>query len=62
MHYFCITKAEVITNGFGAITSMFSKRKHKAVSPEDFLGKEAKKNAPAVVGARAGAEGLEQAY
>ena len=52
----------MITNGFGAITSMFSKRKHKAVSPEDFLGKEAKKNAPAVVGARAGAEGLEQAY
>ncbi len=43
MHYFCITKAEVITNGFGAITSMFSKRKHKAVSPDEFMGKEAKK-------------------
>ena len=43
MHYFCITKAEVITNGFGAITSMFSKRKHKAVSPDDFMGKDAKK-------------------
>ena len=35
--------AAVITNGFGAITSMFSKRKHKAVSPDDFIGKEAKK-------------------
>ena len=35
--------AAVITNGFGAITSMFSKRKHKAVSPDDFMGKEAKK-------------------
>jgi hypothetical protein len=34
--------AAVITNGFGAITSMFSKRKHKAVSPDDFMGKEAK--------------------
>jgi len=43
VHYFCITKAEVITNGFGAITSMFSKRKHKAVSPDDFMGKDAKK-------------------
>ncbi len=35
--------AAVITNGFGAITSMFSKRKHKTVSPDDFMGKEAKK-------------------
>ena len=35
--------AAVITNGFGAITSMFSKRKHKAVSPDEFMGKEAKK-------------------
>ena len=35
--------AAVITNGFGAITSMFSKRKHKAVSPDDFMGKDAKK-------------------
>lgn len=35
--------AAVITNGFGAIASMFSKRKHKAVSPDDFMGKEAKK-------------------
>ena len=35
--------AAVITNGFGDITSMFSKRKHKAVSPDDFMGKEAKK-------------------
>jgi hypothetical protein len=34
--------AAVITNGFGAITSMFSKRKHKAVSPDDFMGKDAK--------------------
>ena len=34
--------AAVITNGFGAIVSMFSKRKHKAVSPDDFMGKEAK--------------------
>ena len=34
--------AAVITNGFGAITSMFSKRKHKAVGPDDFMGKEAK--------------------
>ena len=35
--------AAVITNGFGAITSMFSKRKPKTVSPDDFMGKEAKK-------------------
>jgi len=35
--------AAVITNGFGAITSMFSKRKHKAVNPDEFMGKEAKK-------------------
>ena len=35
--------AAVITNGFGVITSMFSKRKHKAVSPDDFIGKDAKK-------------------
>ena len=35
--------AAVITNGFGVITSMFSKRKHKAVSPDDFMGKDAKK-------------------
>ena len=35
--------AAVITNGFGAITSMFSKRKHKDVSPDDFMGKDAKK-------------------
>ena len=34
--------AAVITNGFGAITSMFSKKKHKAISPDDFMGKEAK--------------------
>jgi len=34
--------AAVITNGFGAITSMFSKRKHKAVSPDDFIDKDAK--------------------
>jgi hypothetical protein len=34
--------AAVITNGFGAITSMFSKRKHKAVGPDDFMDKEAK--------------------
>ena len=52
----------MITNGFGAITSMFSKRKHKAVSPDDFMGKDAKKNAPAAARARAGAEGLGQAY
>jgi hypothetical protein len=35
--------AAVITNGFGAIAGMFSKRKHKTVSPDDFMGKEAKK-------------------
>jgi hypothetical protein len=35
--------AAVITNGFGAITSMFSKRKHKAVSPDDFMDKDAKR-------------------
>ncbi len=35
--------AAVITNGFGAIASRLSKRKHKAVSPDDFMGKEAKK-------------------
>ena len=33
----------MITNGFGAITSMFSQRKHKAVSPDDFMDKDAKK-------------------
>ena len=35
--------AAVITNGFGAIASMFSKRKHKPATPDDFIGKEAKK-------------------
>ena len=35
--------AAVVTNGFGVITSMFSKRKHKAVSPDDFMDKDAKK-------------------
>jgi hypothetical protein len=35
--------AAVITNGFGAIAGMFSKRKHKTVSPDDFMGKDAKK-------------------
>ncbi len=35
--------AAVITNGFGAIAGMFSKRKHKAVSPDDFMDKDAKK-------------------
>ncbi len=35
--------AAVITNGFGAIASMFSKRKHKGVSADDFIGKDAKK-------------------
>jgi hypothetical protein len=42
--------AAVITNGFGAITSMFSKRKHKAVSPDDFMGKEAKKTFQRLLG------------
>jgi hypothetical protein len=42
--------AAVITNGFGAITSMFSKRKHKTVSPDDFMGKEAKKMLQRVFG------------
>ena len=35
--------AAVITNGFGAIAGMFSKKKHKGVSPEDFMSKDAKK-------------------
>jgi hypothetical protein len=35
--------AAVITNGFGAITGMLSKRKPKAVTPDDFMGKDAKK-------------------
>ncbi|NSW93027.1 MAG: hypothetical protein HPY74_20700 [Firmicutes bacterium] len=35
--------AAVITNGFGAIAGMFSKRKPKTVTPDDFMGKEAKK-------------------
>ena len=45
--------AAVITNGFGAITSMFSKRKHKAVSPDDFMGKEAKKMLQRLLGQEA---------
>ena len=35
--------AAAITNGFGVIAGMLSKRKHKAVSPDDFMGKDAKK-------------------
>ena len=35
--------AAVITNGFSRIAGMFSKRKPKMVSPDDFMGKEAKK-------------------
>ena len=35
--------AAVITNGFGAIAGMFSKRRPKTFSPDDFMGKEAKK-------------------
>ncbi len=35
--------AAVITNGFGAIAGMFSKRKPKMASPDDFMGKDAKK-------------------
>jgi hypothetical protein len=35
--------AAVITNGFSRIAGMFSKRKPKDVSPDDFIGKEAKK-------------------
>lgn len=31
--------AAVITNGFSSIASMFSKRKPKAVKPEDFIDK-----------------------
>jgi hypothetical protein len=31
-----------MTNGFSGIAGMFSKRKPKTVSPEDFMGKEAK--------------------
>lgn len=51
--------AAVITNGFGAITSMFSKRKHKAVSPDDFMGKEAKKMLQRLLGREPESE-LEQ--
>ena len=35
--------AAVITNGFSRIAGMFSKRKPKMVSPDDFMGKDAKK-------------------
>ena len=35
--------AAVITNGFGSIVSMFSKKKHKAVEADDFMSKDAKK-------------------
>jgi len=35
--------AAVITNGFSRIAGMFSKRKPKMVTPDDFIGKEAKK-------------------
>ena len=35
--------AAVITNGFSRIAGMFSKRKPKMVSPDDFMSKEAKK-------------------
>lgn len=42
--------AAVITNGFGAIASMFSKRKHKAVGPDDFLSKDAKKMLQVLLG------------
>lgn len=35
--------AAVITNGFGDLASMFSKKKHKAVSPDDFIPKDAKR-------------------
>ena len=35
--------AAVITNGFSRIAGMLSKRKPKMVSPDDFMGKEAKK-------------------
>jgi len=44
--------AAVITNGFGVIAGMFSKRKHKAVSPDDFMGKEAKKMLQQLLGGR----------
>ena len=35
--------AAVITNGFSRIAGMFSKRKPKMVSPDDFMDKDAKK-------------------
>jgi hypothetical protein len=35
--------AAVITNGFGRIAGIFSKRKPKPVTPDDFMGKGAKK-------------------
>jgi hypothetical protein len=35
--------AAVITNGFRGIAGMFSKRRTKMVSPDDFMGKDAKK-------------------
>lgn len=35
--------AAVITNGFGALASMFSKKKPKQVEPNAFIGKEMKK-------------------
>ena len=35
--------AAVITNGCGAIAGMFSKKKHKEVSPDDFISKDTKK-------------------
>jgi hypothetical protein len=42
--------AAVITNGFGAIAGMFSKRRPKTFSPDDFMGKEAKKTFQRLLG------------
>jgi hypothetical protein len=35
--------AAVMTNNFGRIIGMFSKRRQKAVGPDDFMSKDAKK-------------------
>ena len=42
--------AAVITNGFNGIASMFSKRKPKAVGPDDFIDKKAKKRFQRLLG------------
>lgn len=44
--------AAVITNGFGAIISMLGQRRQKAVEPDDFMPKDAKKMLQRLLGHR----------